>query len=125
MKKLIPLVFLACSAAWAQSRPPSVPPTLQAKVVDAWTVVVQGKGFPDGRLTVSADEDQPHGSPACRAQFSRAVVAKGGAFEVTLAPGKGTRCSFQCGSEPSGFDVHVEWKGKYLAEAKVPCVKGP
>jgi hypothetical protein len=95
-------------------------PTLQVEVLDAKTVVVRGKGFPDDRLLVSADMDIPHASVACYTDFTRVALVKGGAFEAIINPGK---CDFRCSRDRSGYLVSVDTLGGMtLAEVKFPCV---
>jgi hypothetical protein len=95
-------------------------PTLQVKVLDAKTVAVRGKGFPDERLLVSADMDIPHASVACYTDFTRVALVKGDEFEATI---NARQCDFRCSRDRSGYVVSVETLGgRTLAEAKFPCV---
>jgi hypothetical protein len=95
-------------------------PTLQVKVLDAKTVVVRGRGFPDEKLLVSADMDIPHASVACYTDFTRVALVKGDEFEATI---NARHCNFRCSRDRSGYVVSVETLGgRYLAEAKFPCV---
>jgi hypothetical protein len=95
-------------------------PTLQLKLLDAKTVVVRGRGFPDERLLVSADMDVPHASMACYTDFTRVALVQGDKFEVTI---NARQCNFRCSRDRSGYVVTVETVGgRTLAEAKFPCV---
>ncbi|MES2186279.1 MAG: hypothetical protein V4505_17130 [Pseudomonadota bacterium] len=99
--------------------------TLRLHVRDAHTVVVRGQGFPEGRLRVHADLDEPHASVACNAEFQRFAVVKNGRFETTIRPGRLSDCDFLCGGEPEHFVVTVEAPGgARLAARKFACV-GP
>jgi hypothetical protein len=95
-------------------------PTLQVKVVDAKTVVVRGRGFPDERLLVSATPNIPHASVACYTDFTRVALVKGDAFEATI---NARQCNFRCSRDRADYVVFVEnLDGRTLAEAKFPCV---
>ena len=120
-------IFAALAAVLA-ANPSSAAdmPSISVKALDDKTVVVRGAGFQQDRLLVSADDDMPHASVACRSDFTRIALVKGGAFEVTINPSAASGCRFSCGREPSGYIVAVEtWDGKALAEAKFPCVAAP
>ena len=96
-------------------------PTLQVKVLDAKTVVVRGRGFPDERLLVSAGVNAPHASVACYTDLTRVALVKGGQFEATINPRQ--QCNFRCSPDRSGYLVSVETlEDRTLAEAKFPCV---